>query len=51
MSVVINYLSKYVAIIAADTRINFGRNAEFGYSDDNIKSDYPVTSGHWGKKF
>jgi hypothetical protein len=37
MSVVINYVSKYIAIIASDTRINYGRNAEFGYSDDNIK--------------
>ncbi|WCN36216.1 hypothetical protein [Aneurinibacillus uraniidurans] len=37
MSVVINYVSKYIAIIASDTRINYGQNAEFGYSDDNIK--------------
>jgi hypothetical protein len=37
MSVVINYVSKHIAIIASDTRVNYGRNAEFGYSDNNIK--------------
>ena len=37
MSIVINYVSKYMAIIATDTRISYGGNAEYGFSDDNMK--------------
>lgn len=37
MSVVISYTSSNVAIIITDTRISFGKNQEYGYSDDNEK--------------
>ena len=37
MSVVINYVSKYMALIATDTRITWGKYGEFGYTDGNEK--------------
>lgn len=37
MSVVINYASKYIALIATDTRITWGKHGEFGYTDGNEK--------------
>ncbi|WP_316569612.1 hypothetical protein [Neobacillus sp. YIM B06451] len=37
MSVVINYVSEFISIIATDTRISWGKNAEYGYDDDNEK--------------
>lgn len=33
MSVVFNYVSRYISIVATDTRISFGKDAEFGYQD------------------
>jgi hypothetical protein len=37
MSVVINYVSKYLSIIISDNRISFGKNAEFGWVDGQTK--------------
>jgi hypothetical protein len=37
MTVVINYVSDYLSIIMADRRVSYGRNAELGYTDDNVK--------------
>ncbi len=37
MSVVISYVSENIAIIATDTRVSYGENREFGYSDNEQK--------------
>lgn len=37
MSVVVNYASDFLTIIATDTRISYGKNAEFGFHDDQEK--------------
>jgi hypothetical protein len=33
MSVVINYVAKYLLIIITDNRISYGKNAEYGWED------------------
>jgi hypothetical protein len=37
MSVVITYMSDSISIIATDTRVSYGKNANWGVSDNNEK--------------
>lgn len=37
LTVNIGYASKCLSIIVTDRRINYGKNQEFGYSDNNNK--------------